>query len=87
MAEHVGSANLAEYAKDLFALLRPQGRLLNHAISLRPDDLQQGPQSSSFIDRYVFPDGEIVPLARMIATLEDAGFECATPDRCASTTR
>jgi cyclopropane-fatty-acyl-phospholipid synthase len=75
MAEHVGSANLAGYATDLFALLRPQGRLLNHAISLRPDDPQQGPESSSFIDRYVFPDGELVPIASMVATLEDAGFE------------
>jgi cyclopropane-fatty-acyl-phospholipid synthase len=75
MAEHVGSAKLPEYASDLFTLLRPQGRLLNHAISLRPDDPQQGPESSSFIDRYVFPDGELVPIARMVATLEDAGFE------------
>jgi len=75
MAEHVGSAKLAEYAADLYAQLRPEGRLLNHAISLRPDDPQQGPESSSFIDRYVFPDGELVPIARMVATLEDAGFE------------
>ncbi len=75
MAEHVGSENLAGYAADLFALLRPQGRLLNHAISLRPDDPQQGPESSSFIDRYVFPDGELVPIARMVAALEDSGFE------------
>ena len=75
MAEHVGSDKLAGYAADLFGLLRLQGRLLNHAISLRPDDPQQGPESSSFIDRYVFPDGELVPMARMVATLEDAGFE------------
>ena len=75
MAEHVGTANLAEYATALFGLLRPQGRLLNHAISLRPDDPQQGPEDSSFIDRYVFPDGELVPIARMVSTLEDAGFE------------
>ena len=75
MAEHVGSAHLAGYAAHLFALLRPEGRLLNHAISLRPDDPQQEPESSSFIDRYVFPDGELVPIASMIGTLEDAGFE------------
>lgn len=75
MAEHVGSEHLAEYAAHLFTLLRPRGRLLNHAISLRPDDPQQGPESSSFIDRYVFPDGELVPVARMIATLEEHGFE------------
>jgi len=75
MAEHVGASQLAGYAAHLFDLLRPQGRLLNHAISLRPDDPQQGPESSSFIDRYVFPDGELVPIARMVAILEDAGFE------------
>ena len=75
MAEHVGAAELPHYAADLFALLRPQGRLLNHAISLRPDDLQQGPESSSFINRYVFPDGELVPIATMVGVLEDAGFE------------
>ncbi len=75
MAEHVGAAKLPVYAQDLFALLRPGGRLLNHAISQRPDDPQQAPESSSFIDRYVFPDGELVPIATMIATLEAAGFE------------
>ena len=75
MAEHVGSAKLAEYAADLFALLRPQGRLLNHAISARPDDPQQGPEDASFINRYVFPDGELVPIATTICELEGAGFE------------
>ncbi len=75
MAEHVGSDHLPGYAAALFSLLRPQGRLLNHAISLRPDDPQQGPERSSFIDRYVFPDGELVPIARMVSTLEEAGFE------------
>ena len=75
MAEHVGADHLPEYAAHLFTLLRPRGRLLNHAISLRPDDPQQGPESSSFIDRYVFPDGELVPIARMISTLENVGFE------------
>ena len=75
MAEHVGSSELPGYAAVLFALLRPEGRLLNHAISLRPDDPQQGPEPSSFIDRYVFPDGELVPIGAMIGTLEGAGFE------------
>ena len=74
MAEHVGTAMLPTYAADLFALLRPEGRLLNHAISRRP-----GPpptfSKTSFIDRYVFPDGEMQPLATMIDALEAAGFE------------
>jgi cyclopropane-fatty-acyl-phospholipid synthase len=74
MAEHVGAAMLPVYAGDLFALLRPGGRLLNQAISRRPG---QRPQFSptSFIDRYVFPDGELVPLAMTVDTLEGAGFE------------
>jgi cyclopropane-fatty-acyl-phospholipid synthase len=74
MAEHVGADQLPGYAADLFKLLRPGGRLLNHAISRRP-----GPRfeysATSFIDRYVFPDGELQPMGMMISTLEEAGFE------------
>ncbi len=74
MAEHVGMSMLPVYAADLFALLRPEGRLLNHAISRRPG---QRPDFSrtSFIDRYVFPDGELEPMGTMIDALEGAGFE------------
>jgi len=74
MAEHVGQALLPTYSANLFGLLKPGGRLLNHAISRRP-----GPRGrfdkTSFIDRYVFPDGELEPLAVMVEALEDAGFE------------
>ena len=76
MAEHVGRSRLGEYAAHLHALLPPTGRLLNHAISRRP-----GPpgdpkgDKTSFIDRYVFPDGELHPLSTMVDTLESAGFE------------
>lgn len=74
MAEHVGAAMLATYSVHLYSLLAPQGRLLNHAISRRP-----GPKAAfsrtSFIDRYVFPDGELEPLATTIDALETAGFE------------
>lgn len=74
MAEHVGSAMLPTYAGHLYTLLRPQGRLLNHAISRRPGKPTSF-SKTSFIDRYVFPDGEIVPLATMIEALEGAGLE------------
>lgn len=74
MAEHVGDAMLSTYSADLFALLRPQGRLLNHAISRRPGT-SATISKTSFIDRYVFPDGEILPLATMTSALEGAGFE------------
>lgn len=65
---------LPEYAGRLFALLRPQGRLLNSAISRRPGR-PVAFSKRSFIDRYVFPDGELEPMATMIAALEGAGFE------------
>ncbi|MDZ4265336.1 MAG: cyclopropane-fatty-acyl-phospholipid synthase family protein, partial [Mycobacterium sp.] len=74
MAEHVGVALLPTYAAQLYALLRPQGRLLNHAISRRPGK-RAGFSKTSFIDRYVFPDGELEPMATMIEALEGAGFE------------
>lgn len=74
MAEHVGAAMLPVYADQLFGLLRLQGRLLNHAISRRPGKPTEF-SKTSFIDRYVFPDGEIEPMAQMIDALEGAGFE------------
>ena len=74
MAEHVGQAMLPTYSGDLFALLRPGGRLLNHAISRRPGSPGHFSRTS-FIDRYVFPDGELEPMAVMVEALEDAGFE------------
>jgi cyclopropane-fatty-acyl-phospholipid synthase len=74
MAEHVGAAMLPTYAANLYALLRPQGRLLNHAISRRPGK-PAAFSKTSFIDRYVFPDGELEALATIIEALEGAGFE------------
>ncbi|MFG2173256.1 class I SAM-dependent methyltransferase [Streptomyces niveus] len=75
MAEHVGSVRYREYADDLFALLRPGGRLLNHQIARRPERDESQYQIDDFIDAYVFPDGELAPLGRTLSTLEEAGFE------------
>jgi cyclopropane-fatty-acyl-phospholipid synthase len=74
MAEHVGAAMMPSYAALLYGLLRPEGRLLNHAISRRPGHPADF-SKTSFIDRYVFPDGEIEPMATVIDALEGAGFE------------
>jgi cyclopropane-fatty-acyl-phospholipid synthase len=74
MAEHVGADMLPTYTADLYALLREQGRLLNHAISRRPGG-REPYSKTSFINRYVFPDGELEPLATMIEAIEGAGFE------------
>ncbi|RLU94741.1 SAM-dependent methyltransferase [Streptomyces griseocarneus] len=75
MAEHVGSALYAEYAADLHRLLRPGGRLLNHQIARRPLRDEEAYEIDEFIDRYVFPDGELAPVGRTVAQLEEAGFE------------
>ncbi|WP_328860785.1 cyclopropane-fatty-acyl-phospholipid synthase family protein [Streptomyces sp. NBC_00306] len=75
MAEHVGQVRYLEYAEQLLTLLRPGGRLLNHQIARRPERDEADYRLDPFIDRYVFPDGELAPLGRTVATLELAGFE------------
>lgn len=73
MAEHVGQEQIDAYARKLAALLRPGGRLLNHAISWNAGEMP--PDPDSFIPRYVFPDGEMLSLTRMIGALESAELE------------
>lgn len=75
MAEHVGSVRFREYADDLYALLKPGGRLLNHQIARRPEKDESAYRIDEFIDAYVFPDGELAPVGRTVSTLEQAGFE------------
>jgi cyclopropane-fatty-acyl-phospholipid synthase len=72
MAEHVGTEKYSQYARALYSLLKPEGRLLNHQIARRP-----GPRSSrpTFISSYVFPDGELAPVGTTVSLLEEAGFE------------
>lgn len=75
MAEHVGSVQYRAYADALYALLKPGGRLLNHQIARRPEKDETAYRIDAFIDAYVFPDGELAPVGRTLATLEEAGFE------------
>ncbi|MEV0374924.1 cyclopropane-fatty-acyl-phospholipid synthase family protein [Streptomyces sp. NPDC050636] len=75
MAEHVGRALYAEYATALHGLLKPGGRLLNHQIARRPLEDEESYHVDEFIDRYVFPDGELAPVGRTVGQLEEAGFE------------
>ena len=75
MAEHVGLAQLPRYAARLYALLPPGGRLLNQAIARGPAAGPDRPAPRSFLTRYVFPDGELQPLATHVRVLEEAGFE------------
>jgi cyclopropane-fatty-acyl-phospholipid synthase len=83
MFEHVGRAELARYFTALHALLAPGGRLLNHGISrsfraehrlaARPGRRTGG--GSRFVDRYVFPDGELHEIGLVVSTVQEAGFE------------
>lgn len=73
MSEHVGRPQISNYSSHLHNLLRPGGRLLNHAISWNAGPAPADPDS--FIPRYVFPDGEMLSLAEMIAALESTRFE------------
>jgi cyclopropane-fatty-acyl-phospholipid synthase len=75
MAEHVGAEKYLEYAENLYRLLKPGGRLLNHQIGRRPQRDETSYQVDRFIDAYVFPDGELAPLGTTVTQLERAGFE------------
>jgi len=72
MAEHVGDRQADVYAQTLFDLLKPGGVLLNHAIAAL--DPGADPLEDLFSTRYVFPDGEPLPLSRVQLALERAGF-------------
>jgi cyclopropane-fatty-acyl-phospholipid synthase len=74
MVEHVGSAQLDEYAACLFRQLRPGGRLLNHGITGRFGTA--GPMDpKGFMQRYIFPDAEFQDISQVTAALQRAGFE------------
>lgn len=80
MVEHVGRDQLGEYFQSAYQALKPGGLFLNHAIAThrqRPDSwfertfLQRG----QFMQRYVFPDGELIWISEMLEAAERNGFE------------
>jgi len=88
MFEHVGRQGRAEYFSQAFRLLKPGGLFLNHAISDRPhipprgltdmvsralETVMVGKQH--FRKRYIFPDGELMPVSEANLEAETAGFE------------
>jgi cyclopropane-fatty-acyl-phospholipid synthase len=72
MSEHVGESQIDVYASTLFSLLRPGGKILNHAIAAL--DPNATPLDDLFSTRYVFPDGEPLLLSRVQLAFERAGF-------------
>ncbi|GAB2748031.1 class I SAM-dependent methyltransferase [Nocardioides pakistanensis] len=73
LTEHIGVRNYGAYFSFLRSRLRPGGRLLNHCIT-RPDSNARA-ETGAFIDRYVFPDGELASSGRIITEMQDAGLE------------
>ena len=74
LTEHVGERALPAYFAFLHGKLRPHGRLLNHCIT-RANNKTPALLRGGFIDRYVFPDGELLGPGHIISTMHDAGFE------------
>jgi cyclopropane-fatty-acyl-phospholipid synthase len=79
MFEHVGLRRLPEYFQAAYGVLRPGGLFLNHGISAQYEEpgwlAKRFFQSGQFSERYVFPDGELVPVHKALAIAEEAGFE------------
>lgn len=75
MFEHVGIEQLRTYFEQVSGLLRPGGRLLNHAISRPASDREVSPNRKGFIDRYVFPDGELHEVGTVVSAIQQVGLE------------
>ena len=73
LTEHIGVRHYPDYFGRLYGKLRPGGRLLNHCIT-RPQN-NTAAKADAFIDRYVFPDGELTGSGRVIVAMQDAGFD------------
>jgi cyclopropane-fatty-acyl-phospholipid synthase len=74
MFEHVGLKNLPEYFSIVHQVLEPGGLFLNHGITSDEPDWNQG-VSTQFINRHVFPDGELDTVSNIQRRMEDAKFE------------
>lgn len=74
LTEHIGRANYPAYFSFLYGKLKPEGRMLNHTIT-RPNDDEPSHYNDSFINRYVFPDGELSGPGHIMSTMNAAGFE------------
>jgi cyclopropane-fatty-acyl-phospholipid synthase len=73
LTEHIGVANYPAYFGKISSKLRDGGRLLNHCIT-RPDNISRA-NAGAFIDRYVFPDGELIGSGTIVSAIENTGLE------------
>jgi cyclopropane-fatty-acyl-phospholipid synthase len=73
MFEHVGEAMLPEYFKRAWKLLKPGGVFLNHGLATGQNDLSKN--EDTFSNRYIFPDGQVLPISTTLRVAESSGFE------------
>lgn len=76
MFEHVGLKNLPTYFSTVHRLLKPAGLFLNHGIT-HDEAGQQSNLPQEFIERYVFPDGQLDAISSIQRVMEAARFEIA----------
>ncbi|GAA2661510.1 class I SAM-dependent methyltransferase [Nonomuraea recticatena] len=74
LTEHIGKDQLPAYFSSLYRKLKPGGRLLNHCIT-RPTSTEKTINKGGFINRYVFPDGELESVGHLTTQMENSGFE------------
>ncbi len=73
MTEHIGVRNYDDYFSFARGKVKVDGRMLNHCITRR--DNRGRATAGQFIDRYVFPDGELAGAGTIVTAMQDAGFE------------
>ena len=76
MFEHVGLKNLPVYFSRIHQLLKPGGLFLNHGITHDVEGWQKT-LSTEFINRYIFPDGQLDTVSNISREMERAKFEIA----------
>jgi len=85
MSEHVGRPNLVRYFAKIRRLLKPGGLMMNHCITAAGTDSSQVDGGmADFIDRYIFPGGQLVHVGLILgamarANLEPLDAECLRP--------
>lgn len=76
MFEHVGRVNLPRYFDKIRNLLKPGGLLLNHGITAGGTrNAQLGAGIGDFIERYIFPGGELLHVSHVLQVMADQGLE------------
>jgi cyclopropane-fatty-acyl-phospholipid synthase len=76
MFEHVGRKNLPAYFHRISELLKDDGLAMNHGITAtHPDEADRNYGASEFLDKYVFPHGELPHLSRAIHDMQSGGLE------------